>query len=251
MFELDKQKFGAFEAQLRKEKGLTQKDVAQQLYISDKAVSKWETGNTFPDAALLVPLSELLGVTVTELLLCERMDTQTSMEQDRVEDIVKTAISYSDASSERAYRANGLWGIFYALALLISCIEVLASYKYGHDLLYMGIAIPFAAIIGAYFCFFAKLRLPRYYDENKISVYTDGPFEMSCYGMHFNNNNWPHILTAGRIWSIALMVAFPAVCFLTESFFSTLPFGVFLPLTLFAILGGLFIPTYIVGKKYA
>ena len=44
MFTIDKQKFGAFVAQLRKERGLTQREVAERLYISDKAVSKWETG---------------------------------------------------------------------------------------------------------------------------------------------------------------------------------------------------------------
>lgn len=44
MFEIDKVKFGAFVAQLRKEQGMTQKELAQKLYISDKAVSKWETG---------------------------------------------------------------------------------------------------------------------------------------------------------------------------------------------------------------
>lgn len=44
MHEIDKKQFGAFVAQLRKEKGYTQKDLAQRLYLSDKAVSKWETG---------------------------------------------------------------------------------------------------------------------------------------------------------------------------------------------------------------
>jgi len=44
MFEIDRQKFGAFVSELRKEKGYTQKDLAEKLYISDKAISKWETG---------------------------------------------------------------------------------------------------------------------------------------------------------------------------------------------------------------
>ena len=44
MFEIDKEKFGALVSELRKEKGYTQKELAQQLYVSDKAVSKWETG---------------------------------------------------------------------------------------------------------------------------------------------------------------------------------------------------------------
>lgn len=44
MYELDRKKFGAFVSELRKEKGYTQKDLAQKLLISDKAISKWETG---------------------------------------------------------------------------------------------------------------------------------------------------------------------------------------------------------------
>jgi len=44
MYEIDREKFGAFVAVLRKEKGMTQRELAQQLYISDKAVSKWERG---------------------------------------------------------------------------------------------------------------------------------------------------------------------------------------------------------------
>lgn len=44
MFEIDKEKFGALISTPRKEKGYTQKEIAQQLYVSDKAVSKWETG---------------------------------------------------------------------------------------------------------------------------------------------------------------------------------------------------------------
>ena len=44
MFEIDRGAFGAFLVQLRKEKGLTQKELAEKLYVSDKAVSKWERG---------------------------------------------------------------------------------------------------------------------------------------------------------------------------------------------------------------
>ena len=65
MYELDRKRFGAFVSRMRKEKGMTQKQLADQLHISDKAVSKWETGVSIPDTALLIPLAELLGVTVT------------------------------------------------------------------------------------------------------------------------------------------------------------------------------------------
>lgn len=46
MFEIDKRKFGEFVSALRKEKGLTQKQLAEKLYISNKAISKWETGGS-------------------------------------------------------------------------------------------------------------------------------------------------------------------------------------------------------------
>ncbi len=53
LFEIDKEKFGSFVAQLRREKGLTQKDLAEKLFLSDKAVSKWERGLSLPDIRLL------------------------------------------------------------------------------------------------------------------------------------------------------------------------------------------------------
>ena len=68
MYELDKAAFGHFLAQLRREKGMTQKELAATLYVSDKAVSKWECGAGAPDIALLPRLSELLGVDTEALL---------------------------------------------------------------------------------------------------------------------------------------------------------------------------------------
>ena len=68
MFEMDKTSFGKFLAEQRKSKGYTQKMLAEKLYVSDKAVSKWERGLSMPDISLLIPLSAILEVSVTELL---------------------------------------------------------------------------------------------------------------------------------------------------------------------------------------
>ena len=67
-YPMDNKKFGEFIAQLRKEKHLTQKELAERLFISDKAVSKWERGLSMPNVSMLIPIAEALGVTVTELL---------------------------------------------------------------------------------------------------------------------------------------------------------------------------------------
>ena len=52
----------------RKEKGLTQEELAQKLFVTEKAISRWETGRGTPDISLLVPLSEVLEVSVSEIL---------------------------------------------------------------------------------------------------------------------------------------------------------------------------------------
>ena len=59
---------------MRKEQGLTQHELAEKLYISDKTVSKWETGNGMPDVTLMVPLCKILNISVNELLSGERLD---------------------------------------------------------------------------------------------------------------------------------------------------------------------------------
>lgn len=69
---MDITKAGAFIKSLRAEKGLTQKELAEKLGCTDKAVSRWETGIGLPDASLLLSLSELFGVSVNELLNGER-----------------------------------------------------------------------------------------------------------------------------------------------------------------------------------
>lgn len=98
-FELNKQAFGAFLAQLRREKGWTQKDLAEKLYVSDKAVSKWERGLSVPDVSLLLPLAELLGVSVTELLEGRRLE-EAAIPADEVEVLVKKALTLPTEPAE-------------------------------------------------------------------------------------------------------------------------------------------------------
>ena len=74
---MDNIQFGAFVAQLRKEQGLTQRDLADRLHVTDKAVSKWETGRGFPDVKLLEPLAQVLEVSLVELLQGARTEKES------------------------------------------------------------------------------------------------------------------------------------------------------------------------------
>lgn len=85
---------GHFIAERRKQKRLTQKELAERLQVSDKAVSRWETGIGLPDTSLLKPLSDILEVSVSELLsgklIMEEADTREQTDQ-----IILDALRYS------------------------------------------------------------------------------------------------------------------------------------------------------------
>ena len=79
---MDAQKFGTFIAQCRKEKGMTQSELAAKIMVTDKAVSRWERGKGFPDINLLLPLAEALEVSVFELMHSERQKEKAQLFQD-------------------------------------------------------------------------------------------------------------------------------------------------------------------------
>ena len=247
MVEIDKKSFGAFVASLRREKGFTQKELAEKLFISDKAVSKWETGASIPDTPLLIPLSELLGVTVTELLLCERT---ADIGAEQAEDAVKAALTYSGEKACRAYETRNRWPILYVCALVIGLTCALFSARRQALSETVTTALVLGAIFGGYFCFFVKTKLPIFYDQNRCGLYYDGPFRMNVPGITFNNSNWPHIVRVGRIWSCLTIVLCPLLNLAMNRLNAPLWLQAERYVFLALLLGGLFFPIYIVGKKY-
>ena len=78
---MNQEKIGKFIAELRKQKKLTQEQLAEKLGITKNAVSKWERGLGLMDLSLLKPLSEILGVSVTEILNGEKIDEEIEIEK--------------------------------------------------------------------------------------------------------------------------------------------------------------------------
>ena len=254
MFEIDKAKFGAFVAQLRKEKGLMQKELAEQLYVSDKAVSKWERGLSIPDVAILVPLAEILGVTVTELLECRRLPKDEPMDSQQTEELVKKVIGLSE-EEQRKYRPDRLkrgLQLFLCAAVGLLEIWVLTMLGYSMDEIFasLGTMMILMAIFGLYFCVFTKEKLPRYYDENRISSFSDGFLRMNMPGVYFNNRNWPHIVRAGQLWAMIGLVAFPVFFFVMTKFLPAVWDAAAVYIILILVLGGLFIPMTVAARKY-
>ena len=79
---MDQIKIGRFIAECRRLQGLTQAQLAEKLNITDRAVSKWETGRSLPDAALMLALCEILDISVNELLNGERVTMENKQEKN-------------------------------------------------------------------------------------------------------------------------------------------------------------------------
>ena len=260
MHELDKEKFGAFLVQLRKEKGMTQKELAEKLYVSDKAVSKWERGLSLPDISLLQPLAEIMDVSVTELLSGKRIPEDQALTVAEVEPLVAGRLTLTVQEREEQRECRRRWGKWFFLSLAGFGAALAAVWRINLQWLWDDFCVLFylpplfGGLFGAFFIFGAKEKLPAIYDQYRISFYSEGAFRMNVPGVYFNNRNWPHILNAIRIWSCLSLGAwgpvYAAVRWALERF--RLPEPTYLELLLLfgVILGGLFVPIYVVGRKY-
>ncbi len=253
MFEMDKEQFGKFVLELRKEKGLTQKELADRLYVSDKTVSKWECGKGMPDISMLVPLGEILGVSVTELLECRRHEPDELLNVEQVENVVHKALQVSEQEVKQRYLRKKNRIIMYVGAVVFCALEIGVAYmlKWRMETFWIcGITFVLLAVVfGAWFTFGAKEKLPAYYDEYKVDSFSDGFFRMNIPGVHFNNRNWPHIVKAGWVWTVSMLVLCPVVCFV----FDALVEGgtmVFFTIAMPVFLISLFASFYVAGVKY-
>ena len=132
MYQISNEKFGLFVTELRKEKNLTQKDLAEKLYVSDKTVSKWERGLSMPNVVLLIPIADILDVTVTELLRGEKIDTQKNIDTKEVEELVVGSLDMAVRNSIHQHRKN--WILAYLLCFLISITEIIMLVVSGNSI---------------------------------------------------------------------------------------------------------------------
>lgn len=121
---MDAMKTGALIAQVRKEKGITQRELAEKVYVSVQAVSKWELGKNFPDLALMEPLAEALDLTVTELLAGERGEQPG-------EEAVRDSLRLGEEQLRPKIKK---WrGRFIAAAALLAAVLVWLGYVWVRD----------------------------------------------------------------------------------------------------------------------
>ena len=134
----DVKKFGSFVTELRRERGLTQKQLAEKLYVSNKAVSKWETGLGMPDISMLEPLAESLGVSVSELLRGER-ETPDWSNVEKLTDaelcrLLKRTPELTEQEKEELKQVKKRRAKWYFLGLGLSAAEMALLFAFGEKL---------------------------------------------------------------------------------------------------------------------
>ena len=120
---MNKERLGNFISGERKILGLTQKDLAARLHVTDKAVSKWERGMSYPDVTLLEPLAEALDLTVEELMACRR---QAVTEQGGAEETMQNLLDISRDSVRRERRRS--WKRLAAVLVLLAITAAVVAY---------------------------------------------------------------------------------------------------------------------------
>lgn len=252
MVQIDNKKMGEFIASIRKEKNMTQKELGDTLFVSDKTVSKWERGLSIPNVVLLIPIAEVLGISVTELLRGEKMNTKQHLEADEVEDLITGSLDLSVQNTIKQNRKN--WMLAYLICFLIVVAQIGLLFNSGltwqdlsnNVLLMSGLMLIFAG----WFCFFAKELLPAYYDENKINFYAQGVFKIHMVGLSFNNGNWPHICNAMRLYLLGNAILYPFFCFVIIHTLGFETWNSVRDVLVFVLLMGMLAILYLIGKKY-
>ena len=210
-----------------------------------------ERGVSLPDTVLLIPLASLLDVSVTELLMCERLPNGDVLKPDKVENIVKTAITYADEAPERAYHVKSKWIVIYVISLLICGIGTFLNHTVATPC--MDALVTFVlmcAVFGAYFCCCVRMKLSRFYDENNVNIFYDGPFRMHVPGVNFNNRNWPHIVQALRLSLCLNMILLPVLNLVINSMAVVTWANIGKYVFLVIVPCSVFLPIYVVGKRY-
>lgn len=91
---MEQEKIGKFILQLRKEKNMTQKELAEKLGVTDRAISKWENGRGMPELSLMKALCDELGISVNELLSGEKIENENY--QEKFEENILNTIEYTN-----------------------------------------------------------------------------------------------------------------------------------------------------------
>ena len=189
---MDQIKIGKFIAERRKSKKLTQAQLAEKLEITDRAISKWETGKSMPDSSIMLELCDILQITVTDLLYGEvvSMKNYNKETENKLIEMVKE----KEQSDRQLLTFEWIIGILSVLVLLIPVM--IASYLPMEDWLRITLVIAgfIPALIGLGFALKIE-QVAGYYECKECGHKYVPSFRSVLFAMHINRTRYmkcPH-----------------------------------------------------------
>jgi len=143
---MDAEKFGSFLQARRKELGMTQAELAEKLYVTAKAVSRWERGIGFPDIKLLQPLADALDVSIVELMHAEKIQKELSKEEASfmVTDTVNQIENQRQLNWKRKLLLYGGYVLIFAAYMVVHQVAYMRSLEPK----WLGIPLIFISVYG-------------------------------------------------------------------------------------------------------
>ncbi len=117
---MDQIKIGRFIAECRKKRNLTQAGIAEMLGITDRAVSKWETGKSLPDSSVMLELCGILGISVNDLL-CGEVVTMDNYNKEMEKNLLEI-VKQKEEADKRLLRIEIVMGVILILVMLVLCM---------------------------------------------------------------------------------------------------------------------------------
>jgi len=194
---MDQVKIGKFIADRRKEKGLTQMELADKLGITDRAVSKWECGRSMPDSSIMLELCHTLGISVNDLLTGEVIKMEDYKRKS--EDLLTEMAKEKELADKRLLTLEYVIGIFSIIILLTAVFT--AAFLPMQDwvrvvLIVSGFAI---AIIGFGFAVMVE-QIAGYYECRACKHRYVPTYPSALFAMHFGRTRYMKCPCCGR-WS--------------------------------------------------
>mgnify|MGYP000257140654 CR=1 FL=1 len=127
---MNQKKIGSFLKELRKEKGITQEEFAENLNVSGRTVSRWETGVNMPDISLLVDIAEFFNVSIPEIINGER---KSEIMEKEVKEVAEAMSNYAGAEKSVILKRVKLISIIGLISLVIGLVIGLVMETINYD----------------------------------------------------------------------------------------------------------------------
>ncbi len=158
---MDLEKIGKFISEQRKELGLTQEQLGEKLGVTNKTVSRWETGTYMPPADVLLSMSELFGVTINEILSGRNLsddEYKQAAEENLTQTIKSSAFDLKDRIEffKKKWKKDNRFGL--TLGMIVILVIIVLGFFYGAEFTLIGAIAGFAFAI---------------YEHNRMMIYIE------------------------------------------------------------------------------